>query len=204
MTELRRFSAIMRGMKKMFYDTREVESEDSEEFAGPSKSQKKREAEELQALGKELSELSQEQRSKIALPQALSEAIEDLGKMKSFGARRRQLQLIGKFMRALDAKSVREAIDRATGESKAAAIAHRQTEKIRDAMIQSDAAVTDYIAKNPQVPIQKLRQLVRTARKEIMQNKPPKSARELYKLIHAGQLSTLNLLAEDNLSSGEL
>jgi len=182
-------------MRKAFYDT--TRDDDEDEDLGPSKSERKREAEALQALGKELSELGAETLAKIALPESIAEAIADLHKMKSFGAKRRQLQLIGRLMRSLDATSVREAIDRATGESHAAVAAHHRAEMLRDAIIQSDEALTQYIDKHPQAPTQKLRQLARAARREAAQSAPPKSARELYRLIYADQLPPLNLLTAD-------
>lgn len=59
-------------------------------------------------------------------PEVILKAIEDYHRVPSFGAKRRQLQLIGKYMRALDGDAVRQAIDRATGNDKAAVAAlHR-------------------------------------------------------------------------------
>ena len=189
---------MMRGMKKQFYNTHEDIAEDDDNlYDGPSKSQRKRDAEALQALGKELSELSREQRSQIELPENLSEAIDNLAKMKSFGARRRQLQLIGKLMRTLDATCVREAIDRATSKSKAAVVAQHRAEKARDAMIATDAALTEFIKNHSDIDVQRLRQTVRAARKEASLSKPPKSARELYRLLYALYLPKLELLAKD-------
>ncbi len=187
----------MRGMKKPFYDTHEEESEEEDLYEGPSRSQRKRDAEALQALGKELTELSSEQREKINLPESLREAIEDLAKMKSFGARRRQLQLIGKLMRSLDATSVREAIDRATSKSKAAVASQHRAERLRDAMLARDDAITDFVKTAPEIDVQKLRQLVRSARKEASTGKPPKSARELYRFLYGAILPPLNLEAKD-------
>ncbi len=178
-------------MKKPFYDTRATEDED-EDF-GPSKSQKKRDCELLQKLGGELAKLPPDQFARIDLPEDICEAILEYQRMKSFGAMRRQMQLIGKLMRRLDAAAVREAIDRATGESRAAVAAHHRAEKARAAMIESDAAVTDFVQKHPGVDVQRLRQLVRAARKEAQALKPPKSSRELYRLIHALELPAVML-----------
>ncbi|MFR1025036.1 MAG: DUF615 domain-containing protein [Parasutterella sp.] len=50
-------------------------------------------------------------------------------------------------------------------------------------MIADDAALTKFIAQFPDVNVQEVRQLIRNARKEAEGNKPPKSARALYKLI---------------------
>ncbi|MGN1209869.1 MAG: ribosome biogenesis factor YjgA [Duodenibacillus sp.] len=84
-------------------------------------------------------------------------------------------------------------MDRATGESRAAVAALHRAERLRDAMIADDAAVTDYVAEHPETDVQKLRQLVRAARKEREAAKPPKSARELYKLLYATFLPPLTL-----------
>ena len=72
----------------------------------------------------------------------------------------------------------------ATGESRAAVAAHHRAERLRDKLIAEDAALTDFIKDFPEVDVQTLRQTIRAARKEAQLNKPPKSARELYRLIH--------------------
>ncbi|MDO4937466.1 MAG: ribosome biogenesis factor YjgA [Sutterellaceae bacterium] len=179
---------------KNYYDTRtETEEEDDDFYDGPSKSQKKRDSEAMQKLGLELARLGTDQLARIDLPEDILDAINDYKKMKSFGALRRQAQLIGKLMRKLDGAAVREAIDRATGESRAAVAALHRAERLRDAMIEDDKAVTSYIEENPEADVQRLRQLVRAARKERDQAKPPKSARELYKLLYASVLPPLTL-----------
>ena len=163
-----------------------------EEYSGPSKSELKRRAEHLQDLGKELTTLGAETLAKIELPEVILKAIEEYHRVPSFGAKRRQLQLIGKYMRALDgvphiAKGCgkKSAIDRATGNDKAAVAALHKSERLRDALIADDAALTKFIAQFPDVNVQEVRQLIRNARKEAEGNKPPKSARALYKLIYA-------------------
>ena len=153
-----------------------------EEYSGPSKSELKRRAEHLQDLGKELTTLGAETLAKIELPEVILKAIEEYHRVPSFGAKRRQLQLIGKYMRALDGDAVRQAIDRATGNDKAAVAALHKSERLRDALIADDAALTKFIAQFPDVNVQEVRQLIRN---EAEGNKPPKSARALYKLIYA-------------------
>ncbi len=182
-------------MKKAFYDTRADEDEDID--FGPSKSQKKRNSDLMQKLGGELARLPADQFARIDLPEDIRQAIVDYQRMKSFGAMRRQMQLIGKLMRRLEASAVREAIDRATGESRAAVAAHHRAEKARDAMLEADAAVTAYVEKHADIDVQRLRQLVRAARKEREAGKPPKSARELYRMIHSFELTPIVLEAHD-------
>ncbi len=160
------------------------EDDEEDEFRGPSKSQLKREQLELQALGKEMTKLGDEQLRKVGLPEDVFVEIVEFRRMKSFGAQRRQLQLIGKKMRDLDPKAVREAIDRATGESKAAVALHHKCERLRDAMIEDDEALKRFIDEHPDVDIRKLRELVRGARRERDAQKPPKNARALYRMLH--------------------
>lgn len=168
------------------WDTRndEFEDENDDLYDRPSKSQIKRELQALQDLGKEMTGLAPETLNRIPLPDEVREAIDEYKKMRSFGAQRRQLQLIGKKMSHLDYDKVRTAIDLATGESKAAVAAHHKAERIRDRLIEDDGYLTSFIEEFPNVDVQNVRRLIRTARKEAQMNKPPKSSRELYRFIH--------------------
>jgi ribosome-associated protein len=68
----------------------------------PSKSQRKRDAQALQALGVQLIALSAAQLARLDLPEALHEAVVTAQRMRVHGARTRQMQYIGKLMRQLD------------------------------------------------------------------------------------------------------
>jgi ribosome-associated protein len=68
----------------------------------PSKSQRKRDAHALQALGGQLVALSAAQLTRLDLPEALHEAVVAAQRIRAHGARTRQLQYIGKLMRQLD------------------------------------------------------------------------------------------------------
>ena len=68
----------------------------------PSKSQRKRDAHALQAIGVQLVALSAAQLAQLALPEALHEAVVAAQRMRSHGARTRQLQYLGKVMRQLE------------------------------------------------------------------------------------------------------
>lgn len=172
--------------------------EDDEEIErGPSKSQLKREQLELQELGREMTKLGDDQLKRIHLPEDVLAEIIEFRRMRSFGAQRRQLQLIGKKMRNMDPKAVREAIDRATGESRAAVALLHRCETLRDKMIEGDDAVKKFIDEHPETDIQALRTLVRGARKERELQKPPKNARELYRFLHATLEEPLELFREE-------
>ncbi len=67
-----------------------------------SKSQRKRNAHALQALGGQLVALSAAQLARLDLPEALHEAVVAAQRRRSHGARTRQMQSIGKVMRQLE------------------------------------------------------------------------------------------------------
>lgn len=73
----------------------------------PSKSERKREQLELQALGEKLAALPDEALKGLALDDRLHEALIELRRMKAHGAVRRQKQLIGKLMRDVDPGPIR-------------------------------------------------------------------------------------------------
>ena len=68
----------------------------------PSKSQRKRDAHAFQALGVQLVALSAAQLARLDLPEALHQAVVAAQRMRSHGARTRQMQYIGKVMRQLE------------------------------------------------------------------------------------------------------
>ena len=68
----------------------------------PSKTQRKRDAQALQTLGVQLVALSAAQLARLELPEALHEAVVAAQRMRSHGARTRQMQSIGKLMRQLE------------------------------------------------------------------------------------------------------
>jgi ribosome-associated protein len=68
----------------------------------PSKSQRKRDAQALQALGVQLVVLSAAQLARLDLPETLHEAVVAAQRMHSHGARSRQMHYINKVMRQLE------------------------------------------------------------------------------------------------------
>jgi len=77
----------------------------------PSKSARKREHLELQALGVRLIELPEEELRSLPLGDDLLEAILHAKSMSAHGALRRQRQLIGKLMARRDAGPIRDAFE---------------------------------------------------------------------------------------------
>ncbi len=157
---------------------------DKSEQTAKSKSQRKREMTSLQAMGEELVKLPQDQFKKIELPESLYDAITEARHIRQHGAHKRQLQYIGKLMRDVDAAPIREQIDTITGHSKQAAQTLHHIERWRDKLLtEGDQALAALVEEYPQADRQYLRQLQRNAQKEARANKPPKSARLLFKYL---------------------
>lgn len=157
--------------------------EPDEEDAEISKSQRKREVEALQDLGGELVKLSRDQLKKMNLPERLHLEILEAQRITQHGATRRQLQLIGKIMRDVDPEPIREHLAVIRGESDVAKAEFHALERWRERLLADDAALTDWLARHPQADVQYLRQLIRNARKEAAESRPPKSSRLLFKLL---------------------
>lgn len=153
---------------------------------GPSKSELKRQMLALQDLAETLTELSLDGLKTIPLEESLRDAIRQTHKIKSFGALKRHKQYLGKLMRNLDEdeiKAIQERLDAIQGVSKAETAKLHQIEYLREQLLAKDDALTDLIAKHPDLDVQNLRTLIRNARKEKEANKPPKAYREIFQLL---------------------
>ena len=148
-----------------------------------SKTRRKREMLELQSLGAALVELPESQLNEMRLETRLLQAVLEAKRIKSHEARRRQLQYIGRLMREVDAEPIRAEIAAAEGTSAQAAAAHRRLETWRERLLCDDAALTRFAAEHPSADLQEIRALIRNARKEAKQGKPPRAYRELFRIL---------------------
>lgn len=151
-----------------------------------SKTQRKKKCAELQDLGAALAVLSEQQLETVALPDEVREQLIAVRTIKQFGARKRQLKRIGGLLRShdLDAGKVRECLDRLNAKSAHAAREHHRIEAWRDRLLtEGDQALNALMAEFPRTDRQQLRQLTRKAVTESAAQKPPVSARKLYKVL---------------------
>ena len=148
-----------------------------------SKTKRKQQMLELQDLGEELVALSKDALKKTPMSDELREAIKEYQRIPTHGAHRRQMQYIGKIMRNEDTAPIIEKLKQLKGSSTAATALLHRIERYRTEMIANDVAITQFLADFPAVDAQPLRALVRNARKEAEQVKPPKAYRELFQLI---------------------
>lgn len=156
----------------------------------PSKSQRKRDMTALQKQGEQLAKAPIERIKRLFLPENLIEAIDVYRKIKSHEGKRRQLQFIGKIMRSLketDIAIINKAIESWKGQSKAETAATQALERQREKLLADDTALTDLLADYPQIDRQHLRNLIRQARKEQAESKPPKAYREIFRVLKQAQ-----------------
>lgn len=150
----------------------------------PSRSQLKRDAEALQDLGRELVEMSQARLDRVEMPDKLREAIDLARRITAHGGKRRQMQYIGKLMRNLDAEPIRAQLEAMQQADRRAAQRFHHLEALRDKLIaEGDAALGDILEDYPDADRQHLRQLIRQAQQERDKNKPPASARSLFRYL---------------------
>lgn len=151
---------------------------------GPSRSQVKREAEALQALGEELIALPEKQLAEVPLPEPLREAIELARRITSHGGLRRQRQYVGRLMRDLDPEPIRATLERLRGADRASKARFQEAEHWRERLLrEGDAALTEFLACHPQADRQQLRQLMRAAAQEAAAGQSPRHCRELFRYL---------------------
>lgn len=159
----------------------------------PSKSQLKRESLALQKLGEQLVAMPESQFLSIPMPDELREAVRDARKMKSRRALYRQRQFIGKLMREIDASGVQTALEQQASDEKNSARRFHHLENWRDRLIaEGDALLGDLLQAYPGADRQHVRQLIRQARLERDQDKPPASARRLFRYLKSLSAATID------------
>ena len=148
-----------------------------------SKTQIKNEMSERQALGMQLTKLAPDTLKKIGLSEELLEAVLFYKKITANGALKRQAQFIGRLMRDTDPEPIQAYLNKLKGDNAEHNAAMQRLELLRERLVESDDALTELISNKPELPISELRTLIRNARREKEQNKPPKAYRELFQLL---------------------
>jgi ribosome-associated protein len=132
----------------------------------PSKSALKRQAHDQQALGQALAELPDAALAAAPMPEALRDANDELRRTRSHEGRRRQLQYVGKLMRQADIEPLRHAVAAAQLGRAHDALALHRAEHWRAELMADDEALTRWMAEHPDTDLQRLRTLIRNARKD--------------------------------------
>ena len=163
-----------------------------------SKTDLKKESARLQALGENLLTLRAELMQRLDLPEKLQDALAEARRITNFEGRRRQMQYIGKLMRALDEEQLtaaQAALDEQNLGSAQATLSLHQAEQWRDRLITDDDSLTQWMQLDASADVQHLRALIRQARKDAQatqaQERPGeavrhgKAYREIFQIVKA-------------------
>ena len=156
---------------------------------GPSKSQRKRDADAVRELGQRLAELGPNERASIPLDEGVRAAIDELNAIVKHGARKRQLGFLAKRLRRTDTAPIEEALERLARSARANAARHHHLEHWRERLLgesggESPAeALTAWLDAHPGTDRQRLRQLQKRALAERAASRPPAATRELFRLL---------------------
>ena len=156
---------------------------DRDQNEPPSKSSKKRDMTALQDLGARLVELNEQQIASMQLPEALLEAVLEAKRLNRREARRRQMQYIGRLMRNIDATPIRERLEEWLGQGREHTAQLHALERWREELLADDPALERFLRAYPDADSQKLRSLIRNARREQSAALPPKTYRELFRVL---------------------
>jgi ribosome-associated protein len=148
-----------------------------------SKTKLKAEADAAQQLGKKLVELPKDKLVKLDLSEKLFEAVLDAKRITANGGLRRQMQYLGRLMREVDTTPITEQLDRWEGKNNEENARFHGLERWRERLLTDTDAVSAFVEAYPSTDVQRMRTLIRNAQKEHLANKPPKSSRELFKML---------------------
>ena len=149
-----------------------------------SKSQQKREAQAMQALGQQLCELRAEQVESLPMSDRLRSGIDEYHRIRSHEARRRHLQYIGKIIRQEDVDTLTRRVEGMIAGSAESTRRLHLAEHWRERLIDgADSELTLFLEAYPGADVQQVRTLVRNTRRSQQQGKNDGSSRKLFRLI---------------------
>ncbi len=151
-----------------------------EQNVAPSKTQRKQQMHALQDMGEQLVTFDLQQLNELELPEILLNAVLEAKQIQKHGAKRRQMQYIGKLMRKVDITPFQEKLTNWHKVSQHHTAWLHQLEHWRNRLLNDEQAFTEFAQKFPDSDIQHLRLLVRNAHKEKLANKPPKNFRLIF------------------------
>ncbi|KNC69232.1 ribosome biogenesis factor YjgA [Pseudoalteromonas ardens] len=160
--------------------------EPEEEIIYVSKSELKRDAQQYHQLGVDIAQLGKKQREKLPLSAELVAAMELADKLRGkHDAYRRHLNFIAKQLRTTsNVEDLQQGLDLLLNRNNQADVLLNQVEQLRDELIaKGDEKINTLLEAHPTLERQKLRQLVRQAKKEHQAEKPGKGSKELFQLL---------------------
>ena len=138
---------------------------DDDEELPPSKTQIKKESLAFQDMGEKLTQLSSEKLLQMELDSTLLDALQTARQMKPSGARKRQIQFIGKLIRNSDTEQITAALEAQQAQEQNNHQLHRLCEHWRDQLLTEPKEVQNFFDEYPTADRQQLRQLLRNCQK---------------------------------------
>ena len=172
----------------------------------PSKTRRKQAMHELQDLGAALVEMPDDRLDALPLGEALLDAVRDCKRTRTHEGRRRQMQYVGKLMRGVDAGPIREAVAAAQLGRAHDALALHRAERWRAELLQGDDALAAWHAAHPSGDLQRLRSLVRAARKDAAaapEQRSGRAFRELFRFIREHDAPAAGGAHSDDAGTGD-
>jgi ribosome-associated protein len=155
----------------------------------PSKTQRKQASHELQKLGEALAALTAERLAGVPMGESLRDALLQYKSTRSHEGRRRQMQFVGKLIRRESDEglgAMQEAIAGTELFAAKASLVLHQIEAWRSELLTDDDALTPWLLAHPSADAQRLRSLVRAARKDAaaeVGKRNGRAFRELFQLL---------------------
>lgn len=158
--------------------------------AKPSKSEKKRRQHALQQLGEALIPLGDDLLDELPLSERLREAINDVRRMKSHEAIRRQKQYIGRLMRDVDPEPISALLDRLRADDRREKRVFANAERWRDRLLSDrHGAIDDFVAATG-ADAAPLRTLLDDLARTASDREERTLSRQLFRLVHAALVTS--------------
>ncbi len=161
--------------------------EEPGEFLDISRSQNRRAALDVLALGEKLVSLPPAQLARLPVPEDLLPHIAEAKRITAHIAHKRQLAFLAKHMRREDdavLDALRDALDANSETSRREVATMHRVEDWRERLLKDgDQALGALLDEYPHADRQQLRTLVRNAQAEKAKNKPPRAYREIFQVL---------------------
>ena len=155
----------------------------------PSKTRRKAEMHALQDLGERLVGIDDGKIDSLAadalLPERLVEAVREARRITAWGARKRQLQFIGKLMRDVDPAPIESRLADWSQGIHADTARQHALERWRTRLLDEPGALDALAAAYPGQDTAMFRPLIAKAREERLHGSPPHAYRELFRALKA-------------------
>ena len=145
-----------------------------------SRTDLKRESDELQKLGEDLLTMRGDLLARLDLTDKLKDAIAEAKRITNFEGKRRQMQFIGKLMRKIEPEviqAIRIALTEQHSGSAHENLVLHLSETWRERLMARDEAFGEWFTHYPDTDSQQLRSLIRQARKDAVPEKPGEAIR---------------------------